>query len=251
MDDDAATSQTIDEGATLEDSTSVVEDQNSDQETQTDDQVVDTTDESSDDTSDDSQEDLSDRQQKRVDQIKPLKLDALLERIKTPQPKYTPPNLRETIDADDAIIQDLEEMNAGAYSEGLKQAESIRVHTQLEMDGPRAATKYPILDKDSDDFNPAVANTLNHLYLDRVGYDPQTDSFSNPGLRYLPFMDAMMELVDTVASAKVQESKKNINQQASNAGIRPNGTSAKPYSGDDPSKMTNEQLSAHIANSLR
>lgn len=252
MDDELATSQVNDEGAALDESTSEEEviDQSTDESQEETTDTEETSEEQSEEATEE-EEDLSNRQQKRIDQIKPLKLNSLLERIKTPQSKYTPPNLRDRIEADDAIIEDLESINTQAYSEGLRQANSIRVHTQLEIDGPKAASKYPILDQDSNEFNPAVADTLNNLYLDRVGYDPKTDTFSDPNVRYLPFMDAIMELVDTVASNKVQESRKNIAQQASNTGIRPNGTAAKAYTGDDPSKMTNEQLSAMISKSLK
>jgi len=261
MDDEAAISQTIDGGATLDESTSPEQlEQITDDNTEGTDEAIDneeTTDSQSDDeNSDDSEEevteDLSPRQTKLVEQIKPLKLNAILERITTPQGKqYTPPNLRDTIDADDETMATIENANSQAYNEGLKQANSVRLHTQIEIDAPVVNSKHKILNPDAEEFNPAVADTLNNMYLNTVQYDPKTDTFNNPTVRYAPFIDAMMELIETAATNKVQESRKNIAQQASNTGIRPNGASPKVYAGDDPSKMTNEQLQAAIARSLK
>lgn len=129
------------------------------------------------------------------------------------------------------------------YSAGLAQANALAFSTRLEIDAPKVATKYPVLDQNSDNFDPGVSAFINESYLKTVGYDPQVGSVQNNNIRYEEYVEGMMELVDTLSQGKEADSQKNLAKQAAQTGVRPSGI-RKDYSGTDPSKMTLEQLQA-------
>lgn len=168
-------------------------------------------------------------------------------------------NYKDAIDADDDVIKtlesDREKFGQSLYqrgqSEGLKQAESIQFHTRLEIDAPKVSSKYKQLDKDSEEFNPPVADALNNWYLATVGYDAQTRTVENSNVRYSEFVDGIMELAETIAGEKVQESSKNIAKQAARTSIRPDGSKAKRLNlNQAPQDMTDEELDAYLSNAL-
>jgi hypothetical protein len=128
------------------------------------------------------------------------------------------------------------------YLAGLAQANALEFKVELELDVPRVAQKYPVLDPESADFDPGIADYMNRKYLTLVGYDPSTGTRANPTLRYGEFAEAEMEFVETLASMKNVDTQKNLAKQAAKTGLRPSGPANKPYQGNDPSKMTDKQL---------
>jgi hypothetical protein len=184
-----------------------------------------------------------------------LRIQSLLKKYGPPQERTAPQNqvdYKSMIDADDAVYEELDQASQRfgnqQYQEGLKQANAITFNTRLEVDAPKVASKYTQLDKDSDDFNPAVASSLNEMYLSAVGYNPQDGSVTNPNLRYADYIDAMFELVEETASRKVQQSTRNITKQAANTGLRPDGSSAERLDlSKPPEAMTDKELDAYIA----
>lgn len=193
---------------------------------------------------------MSRRKAKRLE-----KLESLVERLKGEEPASKPGaegiNYEEMIEADPAVIDQLkaksQEFGQNQFNAGLEEAKSIRFHTRLEIDAPRIEAKYPIFDKESSDFNPAVVDSINRWYLATVGYDPKTDRVANANLRYADFIEGIMELSDNVASRKTTESARNIAKQAASTGLRPDGSSAKPFNlAKAPQEMTDEELSAAI-----
>lgn len=163
------------------------------------------------------------------------------------QPQYQPRQQRQIIGEGDYDLDQVngmaEQYGAQRYQEGLAQANALAFSTRLEIDAPKVATKYGVLDQNSDNFDPGVAAFINESYLKTVGYDPQAGSVQNNNIRYEEYVDGMMELVETLSQGKAADSTKNLAKQAAQTGVRPSGVS-KTYSGADPSKMTLEQLQA-------
>ena len=191
------------------------------------------------------------REQLRIAQV----LEKLKQQPQRPETPKTGVDYRELIDADEEVYQQLDEKTRSygqdLYTQGLKQAESIQFHTRLEIDAPKVEAKYPQLNKDSDEFNPAVAAAINNMYLSAVGYDPQTGHVQNSGVRYAEYIDSFMELVDATAGEKVQRTSKNIAKQAATTGLRPDGSSAKRLNlNQAPEAMSDEELDAIIAATL-
>lgn len=147
-----------------------------------------------------------------------------------------------------------QEYGEGMFQQGLSQAQALTnantFATRLEIDAPRINGKYEFLDKESDDFNPGVAAFVNRMYLNTVGYNPQTGVVQNSDLRYGEFVEGFMEAMDLISAGKVADSNRNVADQAARTGIRPGGTRKPAYQGSDPRKMTDEQLDAAIAASL-
>lgn len=155
----------------------------------------------------------------------------------------------------------LEELNQKAkahgderYKQGLTEAQqqmaSLTFVTRLEIDTPKVAQKYPLLDENSDKFDPAIADYINRNYLRVVGFDSKNGTVQNPNIRYEEYADATMELIDTVAASRTADSQKNVARQAAKAGVRPGGTPKKSYQGNDPSQMSDEQLTSIINKNL-
>lgn len=137
------------------------------------------------------------------------------------------------------------------YRKGLDQAKSIQFHTRLDIDAPKVESKYPQLNKESDQFNPALADAINSTYLHLVGYDSSTDTVQNPGLRYADFVESQAELAKSWAEEQVEKTTRNVAKQAATTGLRPDGSSAKRLNlNKAPEDMTEEELNAAIGQTL-
>ena len=160
------------------------------------------------------------------------------------------------IDAEPEVLEQLEAdrkaVSDAAYKEGIAQtnatANSIMFHTRLEMDAPKMEAKYPQLDKESDKFNQSVANDVNVLYLQLAGYNNDTDTATNPTLRYSDFVESIFGLADDIGNEKVATSTKEVAKQAANTALRPDGSTVKRLNLNKlPEQMTDEELDARIA----
>lgn len=166
-----------------------------------------------------------------------------------------PPDYRDVMDAPDQVFEQVQNKTAEygreAFNAGLEEAKSIRFHTRLEVDAPRIESKYPILDKESTEFNPAVASSINQWYLATVGYDASSDRVANANLRYSDFVEGIMELSENMASKQTAATKENIAKQAATTGLRPDGSSPKRLDlTKAPHEMTDEELEAATMASL-
>lgn len=190
-----------------------------------------------------------------------LRIQQIIERAK--QGAYTPPPLQPTnaldysqaLEADPETIKALEadrQSYAKAQSdEVLKQVQAVQFRTALEIDAPKVESKYPQFDKDSEDFNPAVANAINQWYLSTAGFDPASNTVQNTSVRYADFVEGVMELAEAAAGAKVEKTSKNIAKQAASTGLRPDGSSAKRLNlNQAPQNMSDEELDAIIAQAI-
>lgn len=201
---------------------------------------------------------VSRRESKRIKQL----LDRFAERdeARFTRPQQRPQQRRggQIIPEGEYDISEINEMAEGygqnMYQRGLSEAQAYNIAntfaTRLEIDAPRVNSRYTILDKESDDFNPGIAGFVNRMYLNSVGYDPMTGLVNDTDLRYGEFVDALMDALDLMSTSKVADSTKNVAGQAARTGIRPGGSRTPSYKGSDPKKMTDEQLDAKIAELL-
>lgn len=191
-----------------------------------------------------------------------LRIQQIIERARQGEYAPTPTQPQDTLDYAKALDADPETIKAleadrKLYAERqrtdvLKQVEAVQFRTALEIDAPKVETKYKQFDKDSDQFNPAVANAVNQWYLATAGYDAKTNTVSNPNVRYSDFVEGIMELADEMAGEKVAKTTKNIAKQAATTALRPDGSSAKALNlQKDPGSMTKEELDAKIKHDLR
>jgi hypothetical protein len=195
-------------------------------------------------------QEMSRRKAKRLE-----KLEGLIGRLRSPQAqpqrKAEGIDYQKLIEADPEVYDQLskasQDFGQAQYNAGLEQANSVRFHTRLEIDAPRIEGKYPQFDRSSQEFNPGLAGAVNEWYLATVGYDPNTDSVRNAGVRYADFVEGIMELADAMAGAKTTKTTENIARQAANVGLRPDGSSAKPMNlNKAPQDMTEAELNAAI-----
>lgn len=158
------------------------------------------------------------------------------------------------LDADPEIIQRLE---ADRQAEGQAQynqgQNSVRAElrtsewrTLLNFDAPQTEAKYGWLNpKDSEKFDPALADAINEEYKAVVGYDERTGLVSRPEIRYSDFVEARVELSTRLAKSMTADTAKNIAKQAATTGLRPDGSSAKRMNlNKAPQEMTTEELYA-------
>lgn len=191
-----------------------------------------------------------------------LRIQQLLEKLKSQPPAQSVPTLRggldygQALDADPEVIKQLQadrdavalaQFQAGS-AQGLRHAESIQFRTMLEIDAPKIEAKYPQLDKESADFDPATSDAINRWYLATVGYSPETGLVQNSGVRYSDFVESLMELAGRVAGEKTVATARNVARQASSTGLRPSGGTAKGLNlNKPPEQMSDEELKAVIA----
>lgn len=226
------------------------ESQTAEEEVQEEEQAEETVDEA------EHEEQVDEPQEEAPSRRESLRIQQLLKKYGPPEERAAPNNegvnYRDMIDAPDDVYDQLSKASTdygqSRYNDGLKEASKVRFETRLEIDTPRVEAKYPQLDKSSEDFNPAVSDSLNNMYLSAVGYNYKTGYVQNPNLRYGEYIEAIMELADEAASRKVETSKRNITRQASRTGIRPDGSSAKRLDlNKDPSQMSDDELDAVLA----
>lgn len=189
-----------------------------------------------------------------------LRIQQLLTKLKDKDTKETPSGVEAldyatALNADPEVVEQLQadrkRYGEELYQRGLQQANSMQFHTRLEIDAPKVEAKYSQLNKESDQFDPAIADALNSAYLQLVGYDERTDTVQNPNIRYADYIEAQFELANALASEKTARTTKNIAKQAAATGLRPDGSTAKRLNLDKaPEDMTVEELQAKIAQSL-
>lgn len=218
--------------------------------------------------------DQQDEQPEEEEERKPsrreqLRINNLLQKYGNPYERQEPQqqqrqdsgvNYREMIEADDDVYNQLDQASRQygeqRYNQGMqeqkKELDKLRFEQRLEVDAPRVESRYPQLDKNSDEFNPAVADSLNQMYLSTVGYDSRSGYVANPNLRYSEYIDAMFELVNEAASRQTETTRRNVTRQAARTGLRPDGSTpaATLNLNKDPSEMTDKELNAVINRNL-
>lgn len=119
----------------------------------------------------------------------------------------------------------------------------------LEYDLERVSDKHPELNPDSDEFNPTRASRLNRMYYNFIGYDPDKGNIpQRTDVRYRDFIDGIMGLASDLSASDTVTATKNIARQASRTGVRPNATSNRGPSLDNPediASMTKEEYAKY------
>ena len=177
-----------------------------------------------------------------------LRIQQLLQKMKgeeEAQPK-------ETRKAPEKTVFDDEESEDSDYRQEIENVYRFsRFETRLEVDAPRVEAKYSQLNKDSDDFNPVLADTINRMYLSFVGFDPQKRSVRTADIRYADYVESVYELASEIAGASVERTTTNLRKQVAKTGLRPGGGSPKRLNlNKAPSEMTDEELEAVINSAI-
>jgi hypothetical protein len=222
------------------------EDLQDDAENQDEDQQDDEQEEADDDdTRDDSDEEEEERKPSRREQ---LRIQQLLSKMKEDEPSP-----KKAQKAEDTTVFDEDDSESDAkYQKDLDSVYRFsKFETRLEVDAPRVEAKYSQLDKDSDDFNPVLADTINRMYLSFVGFDPKNRSVRTADIRYAEYVESVYELASEIAGETVERTTTNLRKQASKTGVRPGGGAPKRLNlNKAPSEMTDEELEAVINSAI-
>lgn len=173
----------------------------------------------------------------------------------SPSPKASGIDYREALDADPEVIKQLEDDRNSAVAAAMEQnraeLNTVRWENMLNIDAPQVESKYPILDKNSPDFHPALADAINQMYLSATGFDPDNGTVSNANLRYRDYVESIFELGDEIGATRTADTRKNITKQASQTGLRPDGSQGKRLNlNKAPEAMTDAELDAIIAQAI-
>jgi len=182
----------------------------------------------------------SHRENKRIADLTRKLQEAQQPAYNQPQPQR--PNIAEGDYDVDQLNGMFQQGTQEAYQAGLAQANAIGFSTDLKIEAPRVSQKYEFMNQDSDGFDPGAAALLNEKYLKIVGYNPNTGTVQNNNIGYEEFIDAEVELAQLLNRSASADSTRNLAKQAAQTGVRPNSVAKKNYEGNDPSKMTLEQL---------
>lgn len=195
---------------------------------------------------------LSRRQQKAIDRVeaqaKELGLTKILDRItqvKQPTQRQSSNqglNYRDAIEAPDEVYQQLEQdretVRSQARNEVLDEVRRVQFETNLKIDLPLVQDKLSKLD-------PSAAQALDRAYLQFVGFNPQTGVPAVDGVSYAEFIDAQLELANSIATNRVVNTQRNIAKQAAQAGVRPDGGGRQGFQINNPgdiSKLSPEEF---------
>lgn len=136
-------------------------------------------------------------------------------------PGYKPIQYGEREYQIDDLQKDRDQYGQGQYERGLESAQSVAQTTvwldSVERDNDYVDREYPVLNENSDDYDPDTANYINNLYLQTVGYDGK--SVKNP-IKYREFVSAYMEGAERIAEARNAETAQNIARQSGRTSVK-------------------------------
>jgi hypothetical protein len=209
------------------------------------------TEEQSEEESEEDEPEPSPRQNKAIERLTKKLAEASKQNR---QPELTQKE-KQMIDEGDYTTEELNEKFSKygdqRYSEALMQAQqSLGFQTRLEIDAPKVAQKYEILNRNSEKYDPGQTALVGELYLRTVGYDENSGLVQRPDVRYEEFVDGIMEMVEIASAARNANSQRNVAKAAARTGVRPSGEAKKSYSGSDPRKMSDAQLTSTINDML-
>jgi len=232
--DEEAVSQTNDDAAELENQDEGVEESTSDEnlnnENQEVEETVETTEEAegkTQDTEEETTEELSPRQQKRVEQLTKSKLDSILDRVtqgKAQASTYKPLDYKETIEADEEVINQLSK-DREQYATSLQEQTNERITTELWKRDIK--TDLALVKDKLDKLDPSDARAIDKEYLLYSGYDQERGRVANPTISYAEFVEAQIERAERLASNLNIRTQQNVAKQAAQTGLRPTGGASK------------------------
>lgn len=125
----------------------------------------------------------------------------------------------------DQLRQDRQSAQRESYNQGIQQGMSLyeleRFGDRLDTDIERVLSKHEMTDRRE--------NLLIQSYLREVGaQEDQTGrlTIQRPNVRFRDFAESYLKELDDVVAEEVTQSTKNLQTQAANTGVRPNGKSA-------------------------
>lgn len=195
---------------------------------------------------------LSRRQQKAIDRVEAkaqeLGLTKILDRItqvKQPtngQATTQGLNYRDVMDAPDEVIQQLENDRNNVVSQVEDRMSNQIRRSQFEMN---LKLDLPLVQDKLSKLDPNAAQALDRAYLQFVGFNPQTGVPAVDGVSYAEFIDAQLELANSIATNRVVNTQRNIAKQAAQTGVRPDGGVRQGFQINNPgdiSKLSPEEF---------
>jgi hypothetical protein len=150
-----------------------------------------------------------------------------------------------------------ESNRADGFQQGQRQATTRATlenfETKLDIDKERVAVKWDALDPDKESYRPKLEQYLVQQYIAFTGMEKDAQgriTIQRPNIRFRDFVDAEMQNMEDYATDRGAQSTQNVQRQAANTGIRPNGQAPAPKKGhgfdsNDPAgsvaRMTSEQ----------
>lgn len=125
----------------------------------------------------------------------------------------------------DQLEQDRRQAAQQSFNQGVQQGASLyeleRFGDRLETDIERIMSKHEMTDRRE--------NLLIQSYLREVGASEDNNgrlTIQRPNVRFKDFAENYLKELDDIISEEVTQSTKNLQTQAANTGVRPNGQSA-------------------------
>lgn len=136
-------------------------------------------------------------------------------------PGYKPIQYGEQEYQIDDLQRDRTQYGQSQYQQGLNSAQEVAQTTvwldSVERDNDYVDQKYPVLDENSDDYDPDAATYVNNLYLQTTGYDGKT--VKNP-IKYREFVEAYMEGAERIVAQRNAETAQNIARQSGRTSVK-------------------------------
>jgi hypothetical protein len=149
------------------------------------------------------------------------------------QQQYKPLDYNEGEYDVDQLRADRDQFANQRYEEGQSTAIDLyrqeRWQEKLEADEALVASKNPVLDRNSDKFDPDTTSIVNETYLATIGFDKKTGKVANPNLRYTDFVDGFLYAVERVADSRTADTTTEVAKQVSKAGVRPTASTKKGF----------------------
>lgn len=208
------------------------------------------------------EEEQQEEEEKQPSRREQLRINQLLnkygnpyKREKSQAPNNDGVNYREMIQADDEVIDQLNEKTKQygqeqfqtGYEQANKHAEYLNWHTGLKIDTPKVHADFPQME------NERIRDSINQQYLAFVGYTPADPargtkaSIERPDVSFYDFVAAKDEEAREIAAVMTEQTRRNVTKQAARTGLRPDGSSAKKLDlTKNPSDMTDEELNAAL-----
>ena len=226
--DEEAVSQTNDDAAELETQDEIVE-ESTNEDLNNEEVESEEVEEEQATEPEESEEDLSPRQQKRVEQIKEMKLNKILDRVTQgnkpqTQPGYKPLDYATSLEADPETIKQLQN-DRDNYANSMQASVDTRMTTELWKRDIKSSL--PLVKDKMDKLDPADARAIDQEYLLYSGFNAETGTVANPNIDYAEFVEAQIERAERLATNLSLRSQKNVVKQAAQTGLRPTGGTSK------------------------
>jgi len=172
------------------------------------------------------------------------------------RPAYNPMDYNKTDEelTVEQLQQDRNQYGDSRFSEGAAlerfYAEQERFNDKLEADNDYILSKpeFAFLDESSDNFDADLAENINDLYLSMAGYDDNSKTFANTGIRYKQFVPMVKSMLDKYATIHNSQSGSTARKTRSTTGVTPTGgkrESTRTFTPEQIARMSPAQYSRY------